>query len=245
MDPASQGGLEQDMGRPDSYFLLARNAAQRILSQIGWDEHLSSSTDVSSSLKTPPLNRMQCNLLAQYLRNSMDKVNEQMSSDPEPASAMTLTEFYRIVIGCEKLILQCCNQNWQTAAIWVMDCKPTFLLRISELLWCSAIIENTTWRDAAFTERIDEISRRLSDYAEKDRSHLKDYAARFYRGGFQIRQWRSVTYLSQRDLVTYLSQRADARGGEVVECAPNLSFREGILIGRRWYRNCFEGNHVQ
>ena len=40
-----------------------------------------------------------------------------------------------------------------------------------------------------------------------------------------------VTYLSQRDLVTYLSQRADARGGEVVECAPTRSLREGILIG--------------
>ena len=220
MDPASQGGLEQYMRRPDSYFLLARNAAQRIF-QV-WDEHLSSSTDVSSSLKTPPLNRMQCNLLVQYLRKSMDKVNEQMSSDPEPASVMTLTEFYRIVISCEKLILQCCNPNWQFAAIWVMDCKSTFLLRISELLWCSAIIANTTWQDAAYTERIDDISRRLSDYAEKDRSHLKNML-------------EDSTVVDSRyvsgDLVTYLSQRADARGGEVVECAPNVSFRYEVLIG--------------
>ena len=220
MDPASQGGLEQDMRRPDSWFILSQNAAQRIFHiKSGWDENLSSGTDVSSSLKTPPLNKMQCNLLVQYLRNSMDKVNEQMSSDPEPASVMTLTEYYRIVIGCESLILQCCNPNWQTAAIWVMDCKSTFLLRISQLLWCSAIIENTTWRDAAFTERIDEISRRLSDYAEKDRSHLKDM--------LQDSTLVDSRYVSG-DLVTYLLQRADAK--DWVECLPNLLSRERIVI---------------
>ena len=202
MDPASQEGLEQDMRRPDSYFILSQNAAQRIFHlKSGWDEDRSSSTDASSLLQTPSLNKMQCNLLVHYLRNSMDKVKEQMSSNPEPASVMTLTEFFRIVIGCEKLILQCCNPNWQTAAIWVMDCKSTFLLRISELLWCSAIIANTTWQDAAFTEKIDETSRRLSDYAEKDRSHLKNMLE------------DSTVVDSSGDLITYLSQRADARGG--------------------------------
>jgi hypothetical protein len=154
----------------------------------------------------------------------MDKVKEQMSSNPESVSVMTLTEFYRIVIGCEKLILQCCDPNWQTAAIWVMDCKSTFLLRISELLWCSAIIENPTWQDAAFTERIDEISQKLSDYAEMDRSRLKDML-------LEVSTVVDSRYGSG-DLVTYLSQRADARGGEVVECLPYLSSRQRIIIAK-------------
>ena len=223
IDPASQGGLKQYMQRPDSWFILSQNAAQRIFHlKSGGDEHLSSSTDVSSLLETLHLNKMQCNLLVQYLRSSMDKINEEMSWNPKSVSVMTLTEFYRIVIGCEKLILQCCNPNWQTAAIWVMDCKSTFLMRISELLWCSAIIANTAWQDAAFTESIDEISQTLSDYAEKDRSHLKSM--------LQDSTGVDSRYVSG-DLVTYLSQRADASGGEVVECAPTRSFSEGILIG--------------
>jgi serine/threonine protein kinase len=152
----------------------------------------------------------------------MDEVNEQMSSNPDSMSVMTLTEFYRIVIGYEKLILQCCDPNWQTAAIWVMDCKSTFLMRISELLWCSAIMENTTWQDAAFTERIDEISQRLSDYAEEDRSQLKNIL-----GFSTVVDSRYVS----GDLVTYLSQRVDAKGGEVVECALKFSSRERIVIG--------------
>ena len=55
-----------------------------------------------------------------------------------------------------------------------MDCKSTILLRTSELLWCTAIIGKSTWQDAAFTERIDEISRRVTDYPEKARSLLKN-----------------------------------------------------------------------
>jgi hypothetical protein len=227
MDRARQGGVKQDMRRPDSYFILSQVAAKRIFHlKSCWDEDRSSSTDVSSLLKTPHLNKMQCNLLVEYLRNSMDKVNEQMSLNPESVSVMTLTEFYRILIGCEKLILQCCDPNWQTAAIWVMDCKSTFLLRISELLWCSAIIANTTWQDVAFTERIDEISRKLSNYAEKDRSQLK----------FKLLEVSTVVdsrYVSG-DLVTYLSQRADARCGEVVDCTPNLLLTN--RIGRCTYK---------
>ena len=204
MDPARQGGVKQDRRRPNSYFILSQNVAQRLFHlKSGWHEHRSSNTDVSSLLKTPHLNKMQCNLLVEYLRNSMDEVNEQMSSNPESVNVMTLTEFYRIVIGCEKLILQCCDPNWQTAAIWVMDCKSTFLLRISELLWCAAIIANTTWQDAAFTERIDEISRKLLDYAEKDRSELKKKL-------LEVSTMVDSRYVSG-DLVTYLSQRVDAR----------------------------------
>lgn len=222
---ARRGGVEQDMQGPVSNFILSQNAAQRIFHlQSGWDEHGSSSTDVSSLSKTPHLNKMQCNLLVQYLRNSMDEVNEQMSSNPESVSVMTLTEFYRIVIGCEKLILQCCDPNWQRAAIWVMDSKSTFLLRISELLWCAAIIANTTWQDAAFTERIDEVSRRLSDYAEKDRSDLKNML-------LEVSTVVDSKYISG-ELVTYLSQRADARCGEVVEWPPNIWSMEIIMIGR-------------
>ena len=201
MDPANQGGLEDDMQGPFSYFVLSHTAAQRIFHlKSGWDEHRSSGTDVSSLLETPHWNKMQCNLLVECLRSSLDKVNEQMSSNPEFLSVMTLTEFYRIVIGCEKLILQCCAPNWQTAAIWFMDCKSTFLLWISELLWCAAIIANPTWQDAAFTERIDEISRKLSDYAEKDRSLLKDMLLEVS----TVVDSRDVS----GDLVTYLSQRA-------------------------------------
>jgi hypothetical protein len=224
MDPASQGGVKQDMRRPDSYFILSHNAAQRIFHlKSGWDEDRSSSTDVNSLLRTPHLNKMQCDLLVKYLRSSMDEVNEQMSSNPESVSVMTLTEFYRIVIGCEKLILQCCDPNWQTAAIWVMDCKSTFLLRISELLWCSAIIANTTWQEVAFTEKIYEISQKLLDYFEMDRSQLKNML-------LEVSTVVDSTYVSG-DLVTYLSQRADARYGEIVECAPNFSSRERIIIG--------------
>ena len=226
MNAASEGGVNQDMRQPDAYFILSQNAAQRIFHlKSGWDEHRSSGTDVSSLLKTPHLNKMQCNLLVEYLRNSMNKVNEQMSSNPESVSVMTLTEFYRIVISCEKLILQCCDPNWQTAAIWVMDCKSTFLSRISELLWCSAIIADTRWQDAAFPERIDKISRKLSDYAEKDRSELKNML-------LEVSSVMDSRYVSG-DLVTYLSQRVDARCGEVVECAPNPLLMESIY-NRIW-----------
>jgi tRNA A-37 threonylcarbamoyl transferase component Bud32 len=224
MDPASQGGVQQGMQGPVSYFVLSQTVARRIFHlNTGWDEDRSSGSDVSSLLETPHLNKMQCNLLVKYLRSSMDKINEQMSSNPESVSVMTLTEFYRIVIGCEKLILQCCDPNWQTAAIWVMDCKSTFLLRISELLWCAAIIADTTWQDAAFTKRIDEISRKLSDYAEMDRSQLKNML-------LEVSTVVDSRYVSG-DLVTYLSQRVDARGGEVVECAPNPLVMEPIGIG--------------
>ena len=219
----SQGGVQQDMQGRDSCFVLSQNAAQRIFHlKSGLDEHHSSSTDVSSLLETPHLNKMQCNLLVEYLRNSMNKVNEQMSSNPESVSVMTLTEFYRIIISCEKLILQCCDPNWQMAAIWVMDCKSTFLLRISELLWCSAIIANSTWQDATFIERIDKIYWKLSDYAEMDRSQLKNML-------LEVSTVVDSSYVSG-DLVTYLSQRADARCGEVVECPPNFSSRESIII---------------
>ena len=224
MNAASEGGVNQDMRQPDAYFILSQNAAQRIFHlKSGWDEHRSSGTDVSSLLKTPHLNKMQCNLLVEYLRNSMDKVNEQMSSNPESVNVMTLTEFYRIVIGCEKLILQCCDPNWQTAAIWVMECKSTFLLRISELLWCAAVIANTTWQDAAFTERIDKISQKLSDYAEKDRSELKNMLQ-------EVSTVVDSRYVSG-DLVTYLSQRIDARCGEVVECGRNFLVRDPMILG--------------
>ena len=223
MNPTRQGGVNQDMQRPDSYIILSQNVAQRIFHlKSGWDEDRLSSTNVSSLLKTPHLNKMQCNLLVEYLRNSMDEVNEQMSSNPESVNVMTLTEFYRIVIGCEKLILQCCNPNWHTAAIWVMDCKSTFSLRILELLWCSAIITNAKWQDAAFTERIDEISRRLSDYAEEDHMQLKNM--------LEVSTVVDSRYISG-DLVTYLLQRVYARGGEAVECAPNFLSLKTIVIG--------------
>jgi tRNA A-37 threonylcarbamoyl transferase component Bud32 len=224
MDPASQGGVQQDMQGPNSYLVLSQTAAERISHlKSGWDGHQSSGTNVSLLLETPHLNKMQCNLLVECLLSSMDKVNEQMRSNPESVCAMTLTEFYQIVIGCEKLILQCCDPNWQTAAIWVMDCKSTFLLWISKLLWCSAIIENATWQDAAFTERIDKISRKLSDYAEMDRNQLKNMLLEV-----------STVFFSRYvngDLVTYLSQRVDARGGEVVECAPNPLLMDTIGEG--------------
>jgi hypothetical protein len=99
------------------------------------------------------------------------KVNKQMSSNSEYVSVMTLTVFYRIVICCEKLILQCCDLNWQTGAIWVMDCKSTFLLRI--LIRVALVRRHYRKCYMAFTERIDKISRKLSDYAEMDRSQLK------------------------------------------------------------------------
>ena len=229
MNPASEGGVNQDMRRPDPYFFLSQNAAQRIFDlKAGWDEHRSSGTDVSSLLKTLHLNKMQCNLLVEYLQNSMDKVNEQMSSNHESVSVMTLTEFYRIVIGCEKLILQCCDPNWQTAAIWVMDCKSTFLSRISELLWCATIIADTTGQNAAFRERIDGISRKLSEYAEKDRSQLKNML-------LEVSTMVDSRYVSG-DLVTYLSQRADARCGEVVECALNPLLMENISYRRNVFK---------
>ena len=84
LEPASQGGVNQDIRQPYSYFILSQNAAQRIFHlNTGWDEHRLSGTDVSSLLKTPHLNKMQCNLLVEYLRNSMNKVNKKMSSNPE------------------------------------------------------------------------------------------------------------------------------------------------------------------
>ena len=106
-----------------------------------------------------------------------------------------------------------------------MDCKSTFLLKISELLWCSAIIANTTWKDVVFTKWIDKISRKLSDYAEKDRSELKKML-------LEVSAVVDSKYVSG-DLVTYLSRRFDARCGEVVRCAPNLPVMDNIGM-RTW-----------
>jgi hypothetical protein len=50
----------------------------------------------------------------------MDEAIEKMSSNLESASLVTLTKHYRIGIACEKLVLQCCNQNWLTTVIWVI-----------------------------------------------------------------------------------------------------------------------------
>ena len=135
-----------------------------------------------------------------------------MRSNPKSASLMTVTEGYRIVIACEQLIFQCCNQKWQTAAIRVMGCRFTILFEdlkvalvhrhYSEEYMAGCCIYWKDWWDFLKTFRL----------CWEGSQSLEEYAGSSYRGYSR--------YI--RDLVTYLSQRADAKGVQVVECAPNL-----------------------
>lgn len=142
--------LEKDMLRhTDSYLILSQNGAQRV------------HTLCCCQHRT----WIRCNatFLVQHLQNPMDEVNQQMLSNPIYASLMTLTEFSRVVIACEKL-------NAPMLQSQVADSGKLNGLGIATsplFYWGSQTpsagapplyVAKSTWQDTAPTERIDEVN---------------------------------------------------------------------------------------
>jgi hypothetical protein len=92
----------------------------------------SSTADPFPSTKLQLINTLQCQHLVTALQISLEKVRKRMSLDTKP-SEVALTELYRIVIASERLLEHCCEKNWLKAAIWLVNCKEAFSLRILNL----------------------------------------------------------------------------------------------------------------
>jgi hypothetical protein len=93
----------------------------------------SSTADPFASTKLQLINTLQCQHLVTALQISLEKVRKRMSLDTKP-SEVALTELYRIVIASERLLEHYgCKKNWLKAAIWPVNCKEAFSLRILNL----------------------------------------------------------------------------------------------------------------
>lgn len=192
---------EQETAERDSrdvYFQLCRDSVQRMSDLTSTRNAYPSSTADPFPSRKLQLNTLQCQHLVTALQISLEEVRKRMNLDTKP-SEVALTELYRIVIASERLLEHCCEKNWLKAAIWLVNCKEAFSLRILNLLWCTAVITGDARQEVIETlrERVKSELEKFSTYANEERRSLKSKLT-YMDGDYSEYERALATYLSQR-----------------------------------------------